>query len=77
MIKVTELYEGRIMQAENERDAQLLVNLSLALQKYDIEQPTKKALKKVKSAWLKVERNMGHELPKTAGVERTEIFGCQ
>lgn len=76
MIKVTEFPEGRIMEAQNETDAKLLVNLSLALQKYDPDKPTKKALKKVKSAWLRVEHNLGHELPKTAGIERTEIFGC-
>lgn len=76
MITVVPLLGGRLIEADNDKDAKIVTKFSHALHRYG-DNPTKKNKRRAKAAWLQVENNLrpGDSLPRSAGISREEIFG--
>lgn len=75
MIKIIEILGGRQWQAENKTDEMLMLQFSDAIGEFG-KTPTKKTKKKLKQLWIKVEANCGHELNRSAGIMREEVFNA-
>lgn len=75
-IHITELNGGRLIECETRSESAALTELSLSISRdnWDGTKNSKKAIKRIRRAWLRFEKLLGRELPMTAGIAREWIF---
>lgn len=75
-IHITELNGGRLIECETQAESAALTELSLSISKdnWDGTKNSKKAVRRIRRAWLRFEKFLGRELPMTAGIAREFIF---